>query len=273
MSRPLYLHVGVQKTGTTSLQRFLERNAAALQDLLALRTPQEGTPMRPLGRAAIACSLSPDEAARAALLAAFDRVLDGLPAGRPAILSHENLAGAMPGNGGETRLYPQLPEMLALLFARAEARGWAPQAVIHTRRMEEWLPSVWAQAVRSDGYDRTLSQFRDSTADLPGWDDLIGRLGHILGAGRVTHLRREDEPDVARPGWLLLSRAGVPEARLSTLAPLEDRAMERLGPGATEFLRRLNGLALNPHARDRVADLVARSHSLFAAHVPSKGTL
>lgn len=273
MSRPLYLHVGVQKTGTTSLQRFLERNAAALADLVTLRTPREGTPMRPLGRAAIACSLAPSETTRAALLAALDRVLDGLPEGLPTILSHENLAGAMPGNGGETRLYPELPGMLALIFARAEARGWSPHAVIHTRRMEDWLPSVWAQAVRSDGYDRTLAEFRESLAALPGWDDLTARLERSLGAARVTRLRREEEPDPARPGWLLLARAGVPEARLAALAPLEDRAMERLGPSATEFLRRLNGLALNPHARDRVADLVARSHSLFAAPMPSKGTL
>lgn len=54
MSRPLFLHVGVQKTGTTSLQRFLRRSAPALADAVVIRTPEEGTPMRPLGRAAIA---------------------------------------------------------------------------------------------------------------------------------------------------------------------------------------------------------------------------
>ena len=93
------------------------------------------------------------------------------------------------------------------------------------------------------------------------------------GAGRVSRLRLEDESDADRPGRQLLALAGVPEARLDALPLLDSRAMERLSPGATEFLRRLNGLALNPHARDRVADLVARSQPLFAAHVPSEGTL
>ena len=73
--------------------------APALADAVVILTPEEGTPMRPLGRAAIACSLAPDDDHRATLVAAFETVLDGLPDDdRPVILSHENLAGAMPGN-------------------------------------------------------------------------------------------------------------------------------------------------------------------------------
>lgn len=274
MPRPLILHVGVQKTGTTSLQRFLRRSDAALSDLVVIRTPEEGTPMRPLGRAAIACSLSNDEAGRAALRAAFEVVLDGLPVDdRTVILSHENLAGAMPGNGGETRLFPALPAMLNLMVAVAQQCGFAPHVAVYTRRMKAWLPSVWAQAVRTDGYTLTLPEFHDQTADLPGWGDLMRRLTVALGSDVVTRLRLEDEVDADRPGRQLLALAGVPAGRLDALPALENRAMERLTPGATEFLRRLNGLALNPHARDRVADLVARSQPLFAAHMPSEGTL
>lgn len=274
MSRSLILHVGVQKTGTTSLQRFLRRSGPALADLVAIRTPEEGTPMRPLGRAAVACSLNDEKDRRAALVLAFGDVLDTVPDGPQAvILSHENMAGAMPGNGGETRLYPALPMMLDLLMDEAGRRGFAPRVVVCTRRMADWLPSVWAQAVRTDGYARTLDEFQAETAGLPGWGDLIRRLSSTLGSDRVTRLRMEDEPDAARPGRRLLDLAGVPAARIDALAPLEGRGMERLTPNATEFLRRLNGLSLNPHARDRVADLVARSQPLFTASPPSEGTL
>ncbi|WP_405405141.1 hypothetical protein [Paracoccus sp. Ld10] len=274
MSRALILHVGVQKTGTTSLQRFLRRSAPVVADSVTIRTPEEGTPMRPLGRAAIACSLTHDDDHRARLVSAFEAVLDDLPGDdRPVILSHENLAGAMPGNGGETRLFPVLPAILTLLVQVAKARGFAPHVVVYTRRMTAWLPSVWAQAVRTDGYAMTLPEFQAQTAELPGWGDLLRRLNAALSPVSVTRLRLEDEADAGRPGLRLLSLAGVPDARLEALPPLESRAMERLTPGATEFLRRLNGLALNPHARDRVADLVARSQPLFAANVPSEGTL
>lgn len=273
--RPLILHLGVQKTGTTSLQRFLKHSAAALSDVLILRTPEEGTPMRPLGRAAVACSLSPgDKDLRVALRIAFEDVLDTLPAGPQTVLvSHENMAGAMPGNGGETALYPALPRMLKVLDRVAQARGFDPRYVFYTRGMETWLPSVWAQAVRTDGYTRTLSQFRAEVADLPAWEDLLDRLTAALGADRVTRLRLEDETDPDRPGRQLLGLAGLDPARIDALPPLEGRAMERLNGGSTEFLRRLNGLALNPHARDRVADLVARVQPLFTAEAPSEGTL
>nr|WP_111298088.1 hypothetical protein [Paracoccus saliphilus] len=273
--RPLILHVGVQKTGTTSLQRFLKRSAALLSDGLVVRTPEEGTPMRPLGRAAVACSRSPgDKDLRVALRVAFEDVLDTLPEGSQTVLiSHENLAGAMPGNGGETALYPSLPRMLKVLDKVARARGFDPCYVFYSREMEAWLPSVWAQAIRTDGYTRTLAEFRVEVADLPGWDDLLDRLAAALGADRVTRLRLEDETDPDRPGRQLLGLAGLTPARIDALPPLEGRAMERLNGGSTEFLRRLNGLALNPHARDRVADLVARVQPLFTAETPSEGTL
>lgn len=270
--RRLIAHVGVQKTGTTSLQRHLQRNAQALADRLVVLTPQEGTPMRPLGRAAIAYSLRPAPDTEDALRLAITDVLDGIPDnGLPVLLSHENLAGAMPGNGGETRLYPALPRIAALLAT--QAKDFAVELVFYSRNMDRWRPSVWAQAVRTDGYADTLERFLDQTAGLPGWGDLARRLAEGLGADRVTRLRLEDEPDPVRPGALLLAHAGLSEAEIAALQPLDAPSMERLNPGSTEFLRRLNGLALNPHARDRVADLVARTQPLFNADYRPAGTL
>ncbi|MGP9805192.1 hypothetical protein [Paracoccus sp. NSM] len=271
--RPMILHLGVQKTGTTSLQRFLRLNAPALADRLMIRTPEEGTPMRPLGRAAIRLSLAPGDDNERATRVAFEDVLDTLPDGpQTALISHENLAGAMPGNGGETRLYPALPRIAQLLDKVAQERGFAPVFAICTRNMAAWKPSVWAQAVRTDGYAGDLDQFQRETADLPGWGDLFRRMGAKLGADRVHRLRLEDETDPDRPATQLLRLAGLDAARIAALPPLDGRAMERLSNGSTEFLRRINGLALNPTARDKVADLVARSQTLFAADWPSKGT-
>lgn len=272
--RRLVLHLGVQKTGTTSLQRFLKLNADALSDLLVIRTPEEGTPMRPLGRAAIAASLGDSSDLRKALKVAFEDVLDSLPDGPQTVLiSHENLAGAMPGNGGETRLYPALPQMMQQLDNVARARGFDAHFVFYSRRMQAWKPSVWAQAVRTDGYAGTRAEFMVQVEGLPGWGDLERRLTRQLGADRVTRLALEAETDPDRPGLQLLALAGIPADRAAVLAPLQSRGMERLNDGSTEFLRRLNGLALNPHARGRIVDLVTRSQHLFTADMPSEGTL
>jgi len=272
--RPLILHLGVQKTGTTSLQRFLKQSAGALADALVIRTPEEGTPMRPLGRAAIAFSLSRGKELRQALRLAFEEVLDTLPEGPQTVLiSHENLAGAMPGNGTERGLYPALPRILKILDKSAQARGFSPRYAIYTRDMATWRPSVWAQAVRTDGYNGTLPQFEAETATLPDWSDLMDRLADVAGKDRLACLRLEDETDPGRPGRQLLRLAGLDAGLIDALPPLEGRSMERLSGGSLEFLRRLNGLALNPHARDRVVDLVARSQPLFTAQAPSEGTL
>ena len=267
-ARRLIVHLGVQKTGSTAIQRHLRRNTDALAGHLAVRTPEEGSPMRPLGRAAVAFSLQPSEDRARALTLAFRAVLDSLTASDlPVLISHENLAGAMPGNGGETRLYPALPRIAALLAQ--EASDFAVDFVIYTRNRRDWLPSVWAQAVRTDGYRRSLAEFQAETADLPSWDDLLRRLSATVA---VTRFTLEDEGDPSRPGRQLLRHAGLDDTLIDTLEPLNGLANRRLNDGATEFLRRLNGLSLNPHAHGRIVDLVARAEHLFAANAPSEGT-
>lgn len=260
-ARRLIVHLGVQKTGSTAIQRHLRRNADALAGHLVIRTPEEGSPMRPLGRAAIGYSLAPDADRAQALRLAFRAVLDTLPGnGLPVLVSHENLAGAMPGNGGETRLYPALPQIAALLMAGAQ--DFAVDFVVYTRNQKAWRPSVWAQAVRTDGYRRSLVEFEAETADLPGWGDLVRRLGAQVG---VTRFKLEDEMHPTRPGRQLLRHAGLADALIDTLEPLDGPANSRLNGGATEFLRRLNGLSLNPNAHGKVVDLVARTGHLFTA--------
>ncbi|QIR85506.1 hypothetical protein [Paracoccus sp. AK26] len=269
-ARRLIVHLGVQKTGSTSIQRHLRRNADTLAHHILVRTPEEGSPMRPLGRAAIAFSLAPSDDRAQALRLAFRDVLDSLPANAvPVLISHENLAGAMPGNGGETRLYPALPQIAALLMA--EAREFTTDFVIYTRSRKSWRPSVWAQAVRTDGYTRSLLEFEVETADLPGWGDLVRRMTAETG-DRVTRFRLEDETDPLRPGRQLLRHAGLDDALIDALQPLDGPTNNRLNDGATEFLRRLNGLSLNPHAHGRIVDLVARAEHLFAADASPEGT-
>ncbi|MFV0301815.1 MAG: hypothetical protein ACK5IP_13240 [Paracoccus sp. (in: a-proteobacteria)] len=267
----LIVHLGVQKTGSTSLHHFLQKNAAALSDRLVIRTPEAGSPMRPLGRAAIACSLDGERGDEARLAEAVATICDGLPQdGRTVLISHENLAGAMPGNGGETRLYPALPRILGVLD-RAFA-PLVPAYALYSRPMEAWKASVWAQAVRTDGYGGGYDDFLSETRDLPGWDDLMGRL-EAAAPGRIHHFELTAEPDRMRPGSQLLALAGIGAAEHAALAPLSAPSMQRLNAGATEFLRRLNGLPLNPQARAKVASLVASTQNLFDADHRPEGTL
>ncbi len=262
--RRLIVHLGVQKTGSTSLHHLLGRNRAALADRLTVLTPEKGSLTRELGRAAIRFSLAPDADAGAALAATARRLRDQLADGTvPVLLSHENLPGAMLGNGGTVTLYPRLEEILTLLI-----EAFAPMRcdfVLYTRDMAAWKNSVYGQAVRTDHYSKTYAAFLAETAGCGTWDDLNRRLTAHLGADRVRLFRLEDETDPGRPGLQLLRHAGLPDDRIAALTPLSARRNPALNTGALEFLRLLNGLGLERPARRRVADLVAAQQSLFVS--------
>lgn len=270
--RRLILHVGVPKTGSTSLHHFIKRNEAALADVVALATPRYEVSLRPSARAAIAYSLAPQPDTEAALRREFAEALRQIPQNDlPVLLTHENLAGAMPGNGGEVRLFPMLAQIARIL--REVAVGWDMQLVYYSRNVEKWRPSVWAQAVHTDGYAGTFEKFIDDTRNLPDWSDLTDRLIAVLGFDKVFHFRLEDEPEILRPGRQLFRLIGMSADAFDKLRPLERPGMTRLNAASTEFLRQLNALSLNPHARNSVARLVARNQPMFNAEYRPQGIL
>lgn len=263
--RRLILHLGVQKTGSTSLHRFLGRNRDALADRLTVLTPEKRTPLRALGRAATRFSLSATSETRATLETAVATLRDSLPAGdTPVLISHENLPGAMPGNGGTTTLYPQLEAILTVLTETFAPM--IPEVVIYTRDMASWKRSVHAQAIRSDRYTKTRAEFLADTSACGTWEELEHRLIAHLGQDRVCVLRLENESDDARPGQQLLQQAGLSDADIAGLTPITGRSNQSLNAGALEFLRLINALDLDRPARRAVTDMVRRKQSLFKAN-------
>jgi hypothetical protein len=261
-NRRLILHCGVQKTATTSLQRFLRRNAQALAPDLTVLTPERGSSERELGHAAMQFSLDPAPRVELRFTAAITALRQSLDQGDgPLLISHENLPGAMIGKAGVVTLYPMLERILDLL--ESGLAPWRPEYVFYTRDMAAWKRSVYAQAVRTDRYAGPLAQFMDETAGCGGWDGLQARLDARLGSERVRFFRLEDEPDPGRPGAQLLAFAGLTAERIVALDPVRRRNQSLL-PSAVEFLRQVNGLDLDTGTRSRLVDLVATNQSLFS---------
>lgn len=259
----MIVHCGVQKTASTSLHHFLQRNADALAGTLDVFTPVKGSLTRRLGRAAMQFSLDPSPERRAVLTGLASSLRDLLLEGDgPALVSHENLLGAMIGKGGVVTLYPEMERIVALLD-RALA-PLVPDYAIYTRDMAAWKPSVHQQAVRSDGYTGSLADFLTETEACGTWDELEARMGAQLGKDRLRVFRLEDERDQGRPGAQLLGFAGLRKDRIEALSPLRGRSNPRLNGGALEFLRLVNQLGLEAKVRARIVDLVASNQSLFA---------
>lgn len=262
--RRLIVHCGLQKTGSTSLHHFVGRNLAALAGRLTVLTPEKGSLTRELGRAAVRFSLDPVPRHRGALADLARQVLTGISGQAPTVLiSHENLLGAMPGNGGTVTLYPQMEAILPILGEAFAALR--PEFVVYTRDMSDWKHSVYGQAVRSDRYAKSRAAFLQETAECGDWTGLHKRFVAQVGAGNVRFFRLEDEADPRRPAQQLLRHAGLGADEIAALTPIQGRSNPGLNAGALEFMRRLNGLGLDRPVRRRIADLVVAQQSLFVS--------
>ncbi|SMP29359.1 hypothetical protein [Shimia sagamensis] len=261
-SRRVIVHIGAQKTGSTSLHRFLSRNLDALAARLDIRVPSKGSLTRELGRTCTLFSMRPakHETDLVALLQQVRAELEGDD--RVCIISHENICGAMMGRSDVREAFPRLSEILRLF--EEHLAPFEPDYVLYTRNMQSWKRSVHNQAVKSDSYAGTLEDFLQETARSRDWDAVQSEMEDLVGPKRVRVFALEDETTLDRPGRQLLQFAGLSDAEIDTLEPLAGRSNQSLNPGALEFMRQLNQLALAQPARKQVAELIKNNQTLFA---------
>jgi hypothetical protein len=262
-ARRLVIHCGVQKTATTSLHHFAARNRGLLLPQLEVLTPAKGTRTQKMGRAAMLFSLDPSPENKDRFVALIGDLRDHLLEGSgPVLVSHENLPGAMIGKGGVVTLYPMLERIIALL--ETYFAPLVPDYAFYTRDMMAWKKSVHNQAVKSDHYPHSWTDFQRETKDCGTWDALESRMHAIVGADRTRFFRMEDEGAAGRPALQLLRFAGVTDDVIDALTDLPNQRNQSLNSGSLEFLRKVNALGLERGARRKVAELVQQSQPLFA---------
>jgi hypothetical protein len=262
----LILHIGVQKTASTSMQGFLAQNRKALASEVRVFTPWRETPAQLLGRRALDFSTDPSPRTEANFVTAIGTMRAVLTKETgTCLISHENLVGAMPGAAGANGFYANIDRIIAVLDR--ELAPLRPHYVYYTRDMAAWKRSVHNQAIKTDGYVGRWTDFMAETAQITDWGDFDARLRAAAGPDRVTQLRLEDEVDPTRPGQQLLRLAGVTDRMLTRLKPMSERRNEGLNAGALEFMRRVNAEGFTPHIRYRLGLLIAQSQSLFSTSV------
>lgn len=260
--RRVIVHIGAQKTGSTSLHRFLARNQDVLAARLKIRVPVKGSLTRELGRCCTLYSMNASQH-EADLVALIQQVKADLAGDdRVCVISHENIAGAMMGRGNVRDVFPALKQILSLF--EKHLAPFVPDYVLYTRDMATWKPSVHNQAVKSDGYTGTLDDFLRDTRDCRHWDAVASDISRVVGADRMRVFALEDETTSDRPGRQLLRFAGLTDAEIDKLTPLKGRSNKGLPPGALEFMRQLNGLSLAHPVRKQMAELVKNNPLLFS---------
>lgn len=237
MSGPRVLvHAGFYKTGTTSLQRFLGDNRAALTPWFAYYGPGD---FHNAGAEARRYGQEPFPGPLKRFRLALRSFLQGVPDAENIVLSRENFTGAMPGHRdwlGEALIgFPHAKPLLRDLKKELRRR-FGPEARIETlfttRERTAWLRSIHGHLLRSIRLEEDFEQFSARFAALGP----LSKEARRLGADHVVALE-----DIALrhcgPAAAVLDLMGVPQTTQEAL-PAAQRANTGQDAGLqSEFLR------------------------------------
>ena len=234
-TRPrLYVHIGMQKTGTSYLQGAMLRNRAVLADQgldLVPPTKREAFELMLLVRDRY--NPARDAASVPDSLARFSALLEQAPGSR-ALLSQESLSVAGPH------------QIRRLLDACGDREV---HVIVTVRDLARQLPSSWQQLIRSGGTTTYLRFVRQARAreqdgsDLRPWSHLnvsavLARWSEAVGPERIHVVT---VPPAGSPPTALLERyCSVLEVEPDRMVPEEKRGNVSLGRVQAELLRRVN---------------------------------
>lgn len=235
----LLVHAGFHKTGTTSIQRMLQRDRALLAPALRILLRED---MHGLTEAARAWSAARDGVEWGLFRYEAARVLGALdPADpRPVLLCSEDLSGHMPGRHGLTaydaapRLMQGLMETAADLLGPGVARF---EFVFTTRAAAPWVRSCHAQHIcatrmteDADSYARAFLPHADLQA-------MAAAVGRAVNPAPVHVAALEDFTDTPLgPIDALFEVLGLDPALRQQVQPIPAANVSVPGPVLAELL-------------------------------------
>ena len=247
------MHPGFHKTGTSSLQSYMDRNADALAPYVSFYGKaaflQAGSAARIYGQ-------KPYPWRRRAFRTALDRFLASIPDDPIIVLSRETFSGAMPGHrrlfGRLVNDYTRAAVPLGHQITQALRQRFGNDVEIiffyTLREKESWIRSVYGHLLRSIHLAETFETFRERFPKLQNPRDEAARIAAKLKIDAVHFSMLEDIG--ARhegPAAPLLDLLNIPQNVRDAL-PAARRANVGQTPDLeAEFLR------LNRESRDKIA--------------------
>lgn len=255
-------HLGLPKTGTTSLQELNRANSATLSDHVAVF--QKRTRTRRLMEATQDWLTDPSRISRDCCAHELRRIWrKGQAWGCARILvSDENLTGwRAVDEGGDilTRLARLMPLIEEILHDADH------QFVVYTRDFDAWAYSMYNQEVKMSGETRTWQKWRAALPFDGAWDAHYERLSEQVDSPLVLRDMGLDKTEGRPLGAHVLGLAGVPD---EVIAELRVPKVQNPGlpTGAVEFMR-----LANRHDFSEDAARVLRRMVLYNPHLFSNG--
>lgn len=220
MSHPIVIHAGFHKTGTSTIQRFLKTNRAALKPhaVVVLKGRMEG-----LISAARGYSTWRDPLTLAKFATRADDLVQSLAhvKRRALILSAEELSGHMPGREGIDD-YAAAADLMAELADAFRRHRDAPdlRLVYGVRDGGAWLASSYWEHVKSSSMTEDMDAYaaRIGPIDLSATAQSIARQ-----TGLPLTLIALTDPHPLGPAGALLDAAGLPTGALMPEPPRNTR--------------------------------------------------
>ena len=257
MAARVIVHAGFHKTGSTTIQRFLRNNRKELSPRVQLLLPFR------LGKGAARLAMRHSRFRTPQLLDEFAaemcETLAPIDPARDLVLSHENLAGRMPGRDGQ-KGYDCAPELMARLAVILRAH-FGPDADIRfcflTRAPDSWLKSLWLHNLRVSRLQQDLHEFRAEITPLDTTPETLALIEQVIAPASLHTVALEQcvAPRFG-PAQLLIDQLDLPQEVRTKLAP---EPAHNIGP-ALELAPEL--LALNRSALDDET-LTARKAALL----------
>ncbi|MBO9447207.1 hypothetical protein [Ruegeria sp. R14_0] len=231
------IHQGFHKTGTTTLQKTLEKNQDTLRDQVNILLPND---LQGVSLAARRYAIVPKERTlqnfglrmRQALLP-FDGAGD-----KPLLISNEELSGLIPGRKG-VWTYAQTHVLSRVLLNEVLRLTGGTDRIIFlftTRTAEEWIKSTYWQNLRShriredlEQYGQQLQRGADLEAVVARVTDAVSPQAEVQAINVSAHGAR-DMP--------LLKALSTVNVRSDHLRWIEDRNVQP--EGSAEYFLKLN---------------------------------
>ena len=247
----IVLHVGIHKTGTTSVQSSLAAHATALADLAHIETLH-------LTKGLKKATESAREYSRFAgvmgLQTGMQAWVSGLPdlGARHLLVSSEDFAGHMPGRFGLLDYRAAVKTVPAAVAAlRARFAGAKVVALVTTRAAEPWLHSLHWQLAKHPFLMLKQRRFCKEYASAANFDSVIKPMTAALAGLATVSVQSLESLTTRRLGPVeaMYDLMGLPDPLRGTLAPVPVQNRQVLEGMADQFVR-LNRAKLPPDELD-----------------------
>lgn len=220
MPGKIVIHAGFHKTGTTTVQQVLKKNAKLLWPHMAIGLRHR---FADLLHASRGYSTWRDPLTLAKFSHRFDTFIQSLDLGpkRQLVISAEELAGHLPGRG-DLADYSAAPVLMGEIVTVLEHRFQSPDITFYfsTRAAEPWLKSAYWEHVKAARMTLDFDDYSARYKASANLDEAAAQIAQQVAPYPVITRSLESCADLPLgPAQPLLDLIDIPAARRALLEP------------------------------------------------------